>query len=137
MDPNVVALIERGRAMSAVDLKRGEVIRTQQWHELCRVFDKHDALICPTTAHPAPRHGVSDADFQDQTGDGRYHGLDMTCPFNFISQCPVISVPIGFSAAKLPIGMQIVGHRFDDLMTMKIAGALEQVQPWAHNQPPL
>ena len=42
----------------------------------------------------------------------------MTCPFNFVSQCPVVSVPVGFSAEKLPIGMQIVGHRFDDLTVM-------------------
>ena len=137
MDPNVVALIEHGRQLSAVDLKRGEIIRTEQWHELCLVFDKYDALICPTTAHPAPQVGLSDADFQDDAGDGRYHGLDMTCPFNFISQCPVISVPVGFSAEKLPLGMQIVGHRFDDLMVMRIAAQLEQIQPWAEHYPPL
>lgn len=137
MDPNVVALIEHGRSLSAVELKCGEVIRTEQWHELCRIFDKYDALICPTTAHPAPRHGMSDSDFQDDTGDGRYHGLDMTCPFNFVSQCPVVSVPVGFSAEKLPIGMQIVGHRFDDLTVMQMAGVLEQALPWAHTRPPI
>ena len=137
MDPNVVALIEHGRTLSAVDLKRTEVVRTQQWHELCRVFDKYDVLVCPTTAHPAPRHGMSDADFQDQAGDGRYHGLDMTCPFNFVSQCPVMSIPVGFTAEMLPVGMQIVGHRFDDLMVMKIAGALELTQPWAGRHPPI
>lgn len=64
-------------------------------------------------------------------------GLDMTCPFNFISQCPVVSVPVGFSAEKLPLGMQIVGHRFDDLMVMRIAAQLEQAQPWAERYPPI
>ena len=137
MDPNVVALIEHGRSLSAVELKRGEVIRTEQWHKLCRIFERYDALICPTTAHPAPRLGMSDADFQDDAGDGRYRGLDMTCPFNFISQCPVISVPVGFSAEKLPLGMQIVGHRFDDLTVMQVAGALEQALPWSHTHPPI
>jgi Asp-tRNA(Asn)/Glu-tRNA(Gln) amidotransferase A subunit family amidase len=58
---------------------------------------------------------------------GRYKGLDMTCPFNQVGQCPALSVPAGFSADGLPMGLQVVGHRFDDLTVMRIGAALEEV----------
>ena len=36
-------------------------------------------------------------------------------------------VPAGFSADGLPMGLQVVGHRFDDLTVMHIGAALEKV----------
>lgn len=127
MDPSVVKLIERGRSIDATTYKRFEVLRTEQWHQLCRVFDKYDALIAPTMAHPAAPHGQSDEDYDGLDAQGRYKGLDMTCPFNQVGQCPALSVPAGFSADGLPMGLQVVGHRFDDLTVMRIGAALEQV----------
>jgi amidase/aspartyl-tRNA(Asn)/glutamyl-tRNA(Gln) amidotransferase subunit A len=127
MDPSVVKLIERGRSIDATTYKRFEVLRTEQWHQLCRVFDKYDALIAPTMAHPAAPHGQSDEDYDGLDAQGRYKGLDMTCPFNQVGQCPALSVPAGFSADGLPIGLQVVGHRFDDLTVMRIGAALEEV----------
>ena len=41
MDPQVVALIER-RGISAVDYKKFENLRTEQWHRLCKVFDQYE-----------------------------------------------------------------------------------------------
>jgi len=137
MDPNVVSLIESGRQMDAVSLKRIEVLRTKQWHQLCNLFDKYDALLCPTMTRPAPPVGFSDSDFQTSREDGRYQGLDMTSPFNFVGQCPALSVPAGFSKDELPIGLQVVGHRYDDLTVMRIGAALESVRPWAHRRPQL
>ena len=137
MDPEVVSLIERGRRLDAVTFKRMEIVRTRQWHRLCDVFERFDALLCPTMSMPAPRVGQCDSDFQQDRDDGRFNGLDMTCPFNFVGQCPAISVPAGFSREGLPIGVQIVGHRFDDPGVMRVAGALERIRPWAQRRPRL
>ena len=112
MDPEVVALIERGRKINACDYKRLETLRTRQWHELCRVFERYDALLCATTAHPAPAHDASDMDYQGFDAQGRFKGLDLTCPFNFIGQCPALSIPTGFNREGLPLSLQIIGHRF-------------------------
>jgi Asp-tRNA(Asn)/Glu-tRNA(Gln) amidotransferase A subunit family amidase len=70
-------------------------------------------------------------------GDGRYHGLDMTAEFNFVSQCPVLSVPVGWDAAGLPIGMQVVAQRSRDDVALRAGAAVERVRPWAHRRPPL
>jgi aspartyl-tRNA(Asn)/glutamyl-tRNA(Gln) amidotransferase subunit A len=37
----------------------------------------------------------------------------------------------------LPVGLQIVGRRFNDLGVLQAAASFEQVQPWADKRPPL
>ncbi len=127
LDPRVVELIERGFAMGAVEFKRLEQVRTKQWQGLAAIFRDHDALICPTMARPAPSVDLSDADFDRTDHDGRYDGLDMTCPFNFVPQCPALSVPVGITSDGLPVGLQIVGRRFDDVSVLRIGATLEDL----------
>ena len=80
--------------------------------------------------------GGKDADYDEEDETGRYKGLDMTCPFNFVSQCPVITVPSGFTTDGLPTGLQIVGRRYDESTLMKIAATLESINPWIDSRPP-
>jgi aspartyl-tRNA(Asn)/glutamyl-tRNA(Gln) amidotransferase subunit A len=51
-----------------------------------------------------------------------------TLPFNMSGQ-PAISVPCGFDAAGLPIGLQISGRRHDDLGVLRLAHAWERLRP--------
>jgi Asp-tRNA(Asn)/Glu-tRNA(Gln) amidotransferase A subunit family amidase len=137
MDPNVAALMDKGLAMSAVDFKRLEFIRTKQWQSLAPILTRHDALICPTMAQPAKPVGGSDSDVTVDKNDGRFHGYDMTELFNFVSQCPAFSVPSGFTADGLPTSLQIIARRFDDNAALRIGAALEKFRPWAHKRPPI
>ena len=50
---------------------------------------------------------------------------------------PCISVPAGFTAAGLPVGMQIVGARHDEALVLRAAAAFEQMAPWAQHRPPV
>ena len=50
----------------------------------------------------------------------------MTHPFSFTPHCPVLSVPCGVGALNLPIGLQIVGRRFDEETVLKIGRAVER-----------
>ena len=61
---------------------------------------------------------------------------EFSYPFN-MSWNPAASVPCGFTAAGLPVGLQIVGKRFDDLGVLQAAAAFEQAQPWADKRPAL
>jgi aspartyl-tRNA(Asn)/glutamyl-tRNA(Gln) amidotransferase subunit A len=54
--------------------------------------------------------------------------IGYTLPFN-ASEQPAISVPCGFDAAGLPIGLQIIGRRHDDLGVLRLARAWEQMRP--------
>lgn len=123
MDPNVVALIEAGLKMDAVAFKRLEIVRTRQWQALAPILARCDALLCPTMTRGAPVTESEEAEHVD--AEGRLHGLDMTSPFNNVSQCPVLSVPSGFTADGLPTAVQIVGRRFDDAGVLEIGKAVE------------
>ena len=137
MDPRLVALMERGLGMNAVEFKRIELLRTHQWQSLATILATYDALLCPTIAIAAPAVGGADQDFCYTDADGRYHGFDMTAVFNFVSQCPVLSVPSGSSREGLPTGLQIVGRRFDDSTVLTIGATLEDWMPWRDRKPPI
>jgi len=137
MDPNVVAIIETGLAMNAVDFKRIEFLRTEMWRKLSPVLERCHALLCPTMARVAPTVGGRDSEYDRVDEHGRYHGLDMTSLFNFVSQCPALSVPAGFGESGLPVGLQIVARRFEDVTAFTIGRALEEARPWAQRRPAL
>ena len=87
-------------------------------------------------AQPAPCHDQTDNDFGGFTTDGKLMGLDMTSVFNNIAQCPALSVPAGFTNDALPIGLQIIGHRFADLDVMRLGAALENSLDLKTQRPP-
>lgn len=137
MDPVVVTLLERGLAMSAVDFKRLEFVRTEQWKKLAPVLERCHALLCPTMRTAATDTGLSDLDFVSEDAQGRFLGLDLTAPFNLVSQCPALTVPSGFTGGGLPTGLQIVGRRFDDLGVLRVGQALEDAVQWTRHRPPI
>ena len=64
---------------------------------------------------------------------GFYH---FAYPFN-MSGNPVASIPCGFSSEGLPIGLQIVGKRGDELSVLKASRAFEKSHPWSNFIPPI
>lgn len=90
------------------------------------------ALVMPTmaTAH-VPAAVESTQDQVAVVNGAPYKGLDfcMTTPFNLMNNFPVATVPVGFSARHVPIGVQVVGNTFDDLAAFRVAAALSKVLP--------
>jgi Asp-tRNA(Asn)/Glu-tRNA(Gln) amidotransferase A subunit family amidase len=137
MDPRVVGLMDAGFALGAVDFKRIEFVRTRAWKRLAPILERFDALLCPTMSQVARPVDEDDFVWYRDQGDGLYHGLDMTCQFNFVSQCPALSVPADWTESGLPIGLQIVARRYRDDQALRIGAALERHRPWADRRPPL
>jgi aspartyl-tRNA(Asn)/glutamyl-tRNA(Gln) amidotransferase subunit A len=48
---------------------------------------------------------------------------------------PAISVPCGFTAGRLPVGLQLTGRRFDEATLLRIAGAYERDTEWWKQRP--
>jgi len=125
MDAAVVAMIERGLEMNATAYKRVELLRTAMWRDMAKLFESYDALLCPTCAITAPPVHETDDDYVATLADGRFKGLDITCPFNMLPQLPALSLPVGLAADGLPVGLQIVGRRFGDEHVLSHGAALE------------
>lgn len=135
MDPDLVALMEAGLAMEAVPFAQIDQMRTLQWRALAGIFTRHDALICPTLALPAPRQDARDSDFERVDEGGRLHGLDLTAVFNMVAPCPALSVPSGMTRAGLPTAVQIVTDRYQDPLALRIGAAVERLRPWPRWRP--
>ena len=125
MTDDVLGLIERGNAMSAVDYKQVEFTRTRMWEQIRPILQDNDVLLCPTMATGPVEASVTGERIPNQTEDGRFHSPDMTAIWNMISPCPVMTVPCGLDDDGLPIGAQLIGQRWRSDLLLAIAAILE------------
>ena len=82
----------------------------------------------------APSVELGDDDFGGLDENGKTLGMDMTGVFNYMAQCPALSVPSGFSNA-MPTAAQIVTRKWDDPTALRIGAAVEKTMPWADKRP--
>ena len=137
MDPRLVAMIERGKDILAIDYARAATAREEFWQAVQPVFEKYDLLLTPTTAVPAFEVDKSDvAEIGGVEGSPTLDWTPFTYPFNFTGQ-PAASVPCGWTDDGLPIGLQVVGRPFDDAGVLRASAAFERAAPWADRRPPL
>jgi aspartyl-tRNA(Asn)/glutamyl-tRNA(Gln) amidotransferase subunit A len=99
-----------------------------------RVFETVDLLITPTSPVPAFPVGVTRS-FEEHRA-AELATLRNTRPFNALGW-PAVSVPCGFTAAGLPIGLQIVGPPGGEAVVLALAHAYEQRTDWHRRRPPL
>ena len=136
MDPGLVAALEDGRRYSAeayVDM-RG---RKHAYCDAVRaLFDTYDLLLTPTVSVAAFEVGrLNPAHFPQHAWDW-FPWAGFSYPFNFTGQ-PAATVPAGFTASGMPVGLQIVGRRLADLQVLQASAAFEEARPWAAKRPPL
>ena len=136
MSKGLVDLIEEGRKIDAVTARKWEFERSRYWRKLSAVLDQHHALLCPTMTITAPPVEMRDWDFDEVNAEGMSEFMDMTSPFNYMAQCPALSVPSGF-VDGLPTATQVVARRYDDALALRIGKAIEDALPWAQLRPPL
>jgi Asp-tRNA(Asn)/Glu-tRNA(Gln) amidotransferase A subunit family amidase len=137
MDPLLVWRIEQGQTFSLRDVGKAETARTTLYQRVRTFFETYDLLLLPTTvAPPYPAHGGYPTTVAGRPISTPYDILLLTYAFNVTGQ-PVISVPAGWTADGLPIGLQIVGRRHADALVLRAAAAFEAAAPWAHRRPPL
>jgi Asp-tRNA(Asn)/Glu-tRNA(Gln) amidotransferase A subunit family amidase len=143
MEPDFVDLINHGLSYSINELKIAEIQREMVYADICRAFRKIDILITPTLACPAFELGKSMVvDLETMKTNVIIEGKTMTAtgwfpftyPFN-MSGHPAASIPCGWSSDGLPIGMQIVGKRFDELTVLQVSKAFEDIAPWQDKKP--
>ena len=127
-------LVRKGQKISAVTARGWDFNRTRAWQKLAAIHETYDALLCPTMAVLAPSADLGDNDFGGVDENGRTLGMDMTSVFNFVAQCPALSVPSGFSNG-LPTAAQIVTRKWDDATALRIGAAIENALPWARKRP--
>jgi len=114
------------RPLSEYVLMRREQSRLRRLYE--RFFEGFDILITPSTPVVAPPIEGPDAIEQARLL------TRFTAPFN-LTGLPALSLPCGFSADGLPIGMQIVGRPWAEAAVLRLAHAYEQSTEWHEKRP--
>ena len=109
--------------------RRAELNR---WCE--QIFDRYDRLLTPTVPYdPPPAKGPFPREIEGRRLPPT-SVASFTIPFN-LSWHPAATVRAGFSAAGLPVGLQIVGPRHRDDRVLQAAYAFQQVRPWHDRWP--
>ena len=136
LDPGLVAVIEAGRQVSAAELAAAQQARVEYYHNWRTFMQDYDLFLSPTlpvTAFTAGDHHPGWIDGHRTT----YLGWTaFTYPFNTTGQ-PAATVPCGFAADGLPVGLQIVGRFREDATVLRASAAFEELAPWADRQPDL
>jgi Asp-tRNA(Asn)/Glu-tRNA(Gln) amidotransferase A subunit family amidase len=137
MDPILVRRIEISLTLTAADVGRAEVERSAYHHRLRRFFERYDLLLCPTTAVAAsPLEAPIPTEIGGRAIRDHLDMLVLTYAFN-LSGYPAISVPCGWTADGLPIGLQIAGGWHQDALVLKAAASVERAAPWTNRRPAL
>src|SRR5687767_11503066 len=101
----------------------------KMYQTLGPVLASHDVFICPTLnlAAVAANHDPWDKQFtvNGKKADPEY-GWIMTHQFNMLHNCPVLSVPSGFTSQGVPTGIQIVARPWDDAGCFRAGFAYEK-----------
>ena len=108
---------------------RAQKVRSLIRDEYQRVFSECDAILSPTSPTAAFKLGEKSAD------PLAMYLLDIYTIGVNLAGLPAISVPCGFTANRLPIGLQIIGQPFAEADLLAIARRYEQAHDW-HAQHP-
>ena len=130
--PQVFGEIVRARFRIGGLLSAGDYLQAQrcrQWskREFAEALRKVDFFVTPTMTQPA-------AAFEGYDPNTTIMGRSFTAPFN-VTGLPAISVPCGFTAAGLPVGMQIAGRPFDEPGVIQAAYTYQQHARWYEQRP--
>ncbi len=129
--------IEQGLALNPRDIARAETARTTLWHRVRTFMETRDLLILPTVAVPPfPVEQRYPTEINGKPLDNYTQWFFLTYGIT-LTGLPVISVPCGFTASGLPVGLQIVGRRRQEVAVLRAAAAFEAAAPWRDRIPPV
>jgi amidase len=135
MQKGLVWNIEQGLKLSPEEIGRAEALRTTLWHRVRAFMETRDLLILPTVAVPPfPVEMPYPTEINGEPLDNYTQWFFLTYGIT-VTGLPVISVPCGFTASGLPVGLQIVGRRRQEAMVLRAASAFEAAAPWADKIP--
>ena len=133
-DPGLLRTARLGATYTASDYLDATAERMRLGQLMGRFHQGYDVLVTPTL--PLPAFGTGQ-DVPDGSASPDWTSwTPYTYPFNMTGQ-PALSVPCGFTAAGLPVGLQIVGARHTDALVLRVGQAFQSATGWHRRTPPM
>jgi aspartyl-tRNA(Asn)/glutamyl-tRNA(Gln) amidotransferase subunit A len=123
--PFIGAWCRRAERLSAVDAANNLQLVMSMREKAVAATQPYDFLITPTS--PITAYGAEEAT-PGNDPERPFEHIAFTAPFN-MSEQPAASICAGCDGDGLPVGLQIVGHRFDDAGVLRVAAAWEAMRP--------
>jgi aspartyl-tRNA(Asn)/glutamyl-tRNA(Gln) amidotransferase subunit A len=127
MDDGLVEIATAGARIGLLDYLDAVARRGALGQQMRAFHERFDLLLTPTMPIAAFAAGIERADPARQ--ERWFDWAPFSNPFN-LTQQPAASVPCGFTAAGLPVGLQIVGPMHADALVLRAARAFEALRPW-------
>jgi amidase len=128
---------EMGAKLTGPDLARAEQVHTRLHERVVGFFERFDVLLAPTTqVLPFP----VEIEYPTEIGGVRqdnYLEWMRSCTLISATGCPALSVPGGFTADGLPVGLQIVAAPRADRRVLEVGHAFEQATGFGRRRPDL
>ncbi|MCU1607811.1 MAG: Amidase, Asp-tRNAAsn/Glu-tRNAGln amidotransferase subunit [Modestobacter sp.] len=128
---------EMGAKLSGPDLARAEQLHTTLHERMVGFFERYDVLLAPTTqVLPFP----VEIEYPTEIGgvhQDNYLEWMRSCTLISATGCPALSLPGGFTADGLPVGLQVIGAPRADRRVLEVGHAFEQVTGFGRRRPEL
>jgi amidase len=127
--------IEKGFALTAEEIIDAELNHTRIFREVSSFFDNFDLLVLPSAQippFPVEMHWVDE--IEGQTLDTYIDWMTVCCAIS-VTGLPALSIPGGFTADGLPIGVQFVAGPRQDLALLAMAQCFEQATGFGARRP--
>lgn len=135
MKPELVWEVEKGLALSAMDVHAASLTRTAWYQCLVDLFSRYDAIAMPT-AQVFPFD--ADMAWPDRIGDRKmdtYHRWMEIVIGGSLSGCPCLNLPAGFDASGRPMGFQLIGRPRGEQQLLQLAARYEEATAWLSMRP--
>jgi amidase len=128
--------VERGRALSAMDLQRASALRSAWLRGAVSFFADYDALILPTAqVFPFDLRLPWPTEIAGRAMDTYHRWMEVMIPASLLG-LPALAVPCGFDARGLPMGLQIIGAPGRDMEVLQLGQAWHRATDWPSRRPP-
>ncbi len=128
--------LDRGLGLTAMQVHRASVARSDWYRRAAELFERFDALVLPAAqVWPFDVDVPYPTEIAGKKMDTYHRWMQVVVPVSLIG-LPCLSVPAGFGAEGLPLGLQVFGPRGADERILSIGAAYHDATQWPQNKPP-
>lgn len=128
--------IEQGLGLDAEHVHAASVIRSRWYARLARLFDEVDVIALPSAqVWPFPAEWRHPTAINGRPLDTYHRWMEVVVPVS-LAGLPCLSVPVGFGAAGLPMGMQLAGPVGADALILRLGQMWHRATDWPGLHPP-
>lgn len=141
LEPATWGALELARSTTSADYLEALNTLHGVGRSVAPFFERYDVLLTPVLAREVARLGeitMARRDFVAyRTGAGGVSEYSAWTPLANVTGQPAMSLPLAWSRAGLPIGVQFTGRYGDEGTLFRLAAQLEQARPWGKRLPPI